>query len=204
MKDIALSQILESVRKNLPDPEPPISEDEHASWMINFIADSYDQPLQDQRVVQKRGYLRRSYFYALDHAWRKIYNLPPLSPNIKLSKKDIKLREEILFDADQAIFNYVAIYKEGITSHPLIEARIKCAEHYEDDEFLDKLGMAVSIKTREHKASKVEIRNRAANLLESGKNWKEVYFALLSESAWGEKPPLQETFRRFLRRNRLI
>jgi hypothetical protein len=204
MKDIALSQILESVRKNLPDPEPPISEDEHASWMINFIADSYDQPLQDQRVVQKRGYLRRSYFYALDHAWRKIYKLPPFSPNIKLSKKDIELREEILFYADQAIFNYVAIYKEGITSHPLIEARIKSAEHYGDDKFFDKLGMAVSIKISEHKASDVEIRNMAAPLLNSGKNWRAVYFALLDELAWGEKPPLPESFRRFLKRNGLI
>jgi hypothetical protein len=204
MKDIALSQTLESVRKNLPDPGPPISEDEHANWMINFTADSYDLPLEDQQVVRKVGYLRRIYFSVLDHAWRKIYNLPPFSPNIKLSKKDIRLREEILFDADQAIFNYVAIYKEGITSHPLIEARIKTAGHYEDDEFLDKLGKAISIKTREHKSSKVEIRKMAAQLLGSGKEQKEVYEALVDAQVWGDDPPQPDSFRKYLKRNGLI
>jgi len=204
MKDITPSQILESVRENLPDPGPPISKDEHEKWYFNYISDTLEQPLHAQKVYRRLVFLRRCYFYQLDHEWRRIHDLSPSLFKNKLSKKDKILQEDILIEVDQAIFNYVAIDKEIIINHTLIKARIISAQHYRDDVFFCGLGKAISKKTSGHKASRTDIRIMAAELLGAGKGWTEVYDDLCEAQMWGEEPVQPDTFHKFLKRNQLI
>ena len=106
-------------------------------------------------------------------------------------EEDIK-RSKLLEQVDRAIFNFVAIDKRGLFSHPLVRARLNAATDklFGDPEFLEGLASAVHRKGPQlfHGNIRVMLLLKAGGMLEQGMSWGEVYDHLCET---GEMEPIE-------------
>lgn len=126
----------------------------------------------------------------LEDLHHEIFALSPLDPLMKPSPEEEKRRSELLRRVDAAIFEYVALDKQGLFSEPIIKARISVATIFANREFFEGLALAVRRRVGWHGRIRRPILIRAAIMLEQGMSWMQVYDALVK--LWETDPETEQ------------